>query len=250
VRNEEGPGGANHPSPDLSLPHPRSKFRSENTVMIPQVSILAKWSAFPPDSDTAYWAARDLYETACEALACGRASVLPSVDGRGLTPAERTRITRAGNEAGFRAARLVGDNGDPYPCECSRVAAEIELRCVLARRSMPAGLTGRELAKLDAAFDAEIAAGWELPPIRGGSPGSATLDAPVEFPDYYEDEAPELSDADCFEPEPDDTDWWAQTAEQQAEHDAMIERCYQESLAMDAAERIDGPDSWEARAAW
>ena len=145
----------------------------------------------------------------------GRASWVPMHSGRGLTDQERRRIDRAGDEARRRAVELAGPADVVFKVQCGVAAEDVALRCVLARRSMPARLTERELALLDAAFDEAIREAQGV--VRGPEAAAVFAERAVEV---LRQEIVEAREADGYEPfepepfipEPEESRWWAQHA--------------------------------------
>ncbi len=69
-----------------------------------------------------------------EAVAEGRASLLPTTEGRGLTPAEHKRVLDARHEAVRRFAGRNDGPDDTFVFEAVDVAMSVALRVVLAGR--------------------------------------------------------------------------------------------------------------------
>lgn len=149
---------------------------------------------------------------AAAAEAAVRASVMPNVDGRGLSPAERTAVTGAVHAAVKAAGKPIGHGAvevTPASREAGRVAGRAALARVLAARprpepepahATPPVPSGEDLGLVGVGIDPLL----YLAPICGGAPD------PDELPggDVECDPAgwPDWCDADRWEPTDDEPD--------------------------------------------
>lgn len=148
-----------------------------------------------------------------DAVAEGRASLLPTTEGRGLTPDEHGAVLAARHEAVRRFAGRSDGPDDTFVYEAVDVAVSVALRVVLACRPT-------------AAEPARLADTWHAPFTQPATPD----DDPWEGTDAFRWE---LGPDELYQPDPADELWAAESFRRDPRHASafMIDRETAEAVA-------------------